>query len=103
MNRLQELFDQHQELIIPESAQQEELDEQIFMVLDLETMVLAYAEALLTNVDPKFTLDTENLERMQSNIMRFSDLGEEDQAIQEQLLAILDSLRAMRDVIEQLS
>ena len=103
MNRLQELFDRHQELIIPESAQQEELDEQIFMVLDLETMVLAYTEALLTNVDPKFTLDTENLERMQSNIMRFSDLGEEDRAIQEQLLAILDSLRSMRDVIVQLS
>ena len=103
MKRLQELFDKHQELVIPESAPQEELDEQIFMVLDLETMVLAYTEALLTNVDPKFTLDTENLDRMEANIRRFSDLGDEDRLIQEQLLAILDSLRKMRDLIAELS
>ena len=102
MKRLQELFDHHQTLIVPDSAQFDELDEQIFMVLDLETMVLAYTEALLTGVDPKFTLDTENLERLAANIARFSELNESDRAIQSQLLALLDSLRNLRDYLAQL-
>ena len=103
MNRLQELFDFHQTLVVPDSAQFDELDEQIFMVLDLETMVLAYTEALLTDVDPKFTLDTENLDRLAANIARFSDLNEFDRTIQSQLLALLDSLRNLRDHLAQLS
>ena len=103
MNRLQELFDFHQTLVVPDSAQFDELDEQIFMVLDLETMVLAYSEALLTDVDPKFTLDTENLDRLAANIARFSDLNEFDRTIQSQLLALLDSLRNLRDHLAQLS
>lgn len=103
MKRLQELFDIHQTLVVPDSAQFDELDEQIFMVLDLETMVLAYTEALLTDVDPKFTLDTENLDRLAANIARFSELNESDRAIQDQLLALLDSLRNLRDHLAQLS
>ena len=103
MKRLQELFDYHQTLTVPDSAQFDELDEQIFMVLDLETMVLAYTEALLTDVDPKFTLDTENLERLAANIARFSELNESDRTIQSQLLALLDSLRNLRDHLAQLS
>ena len=101
MKRLQELFDYHQTLVVPDSAEYDELDELIFMVLDLETMVLAYTEALLTNVDPKFTLDTENLERQAKNIARFSDLNESDHMIQAQLLALLDSLRNIRDHLAQ--
>ena len=103
MNRLKELFDIHQTLVVPDSAEFDELDEQIFMVLDLETMVLAYTEALLTDVDPKFTLDTENLDRLAANIARFSELNESDRAIQSQLLALLDSLRNLRDQLAQLS
>ncbi|MAA78752.1 MAG: hypothetical protein CL916_05790 [Deltaproteobacteria bacterium] len=103
MNRLKELFDIHETLIVPDSAQFDELDEQIFMVLDLETMVLAYTEALLTDVDPKFTLETENLDRLAANIARFSELNESDRAIQAQLLALLDSLRNLRDHLAQLS
>lgn len=103
MKRLQELFDIHQTLVVPDSAQFDELDEQIFMVLDLETMVLAYTEALLTDVDPKFTLDTENLDRLAANIARFSELNESDRAIQDQLLSLLDSLRNLRDHLAQLS
>ena len=103
MNKLKELFDFHQTLVVPDSAQFDELDEQIFMVLDLETMVLAYTEALLTDVDPKFTLDTENLDRLAANIARFSELNESDRAIQAQLLALLDSLRNLRDHLAQLS
>ena len=102
MNKLKELFDFHQTLVVPDSAQFDELDEQIFMVLDLETMVLAYTEALLTDVDPKFTLDTENLDRLAANIARFSELNESDRAIQAQLLALLDSLRNLRDHLAQL-
>lgn len=103
MNRLRNLFDVHQTLPVPDSAQFDELDEQIFMVLDLETMVLAYTEALLTDVDPKFTLETENLDRLAANIARFSELNESDRAIQVQLLALLDSLRNLRDHLAQLS
>ena len=103
MKRLQELFDLHQTLVIPDSAEFDELDEQIFMVLDLETMVLAYTEALLTGVDPKFTLHTENLDRLAANIARFSELNESDRAIQAQLLSLLDSLRNLRDHLAQLS
>ena len=103
MNRLKELFDIHQTLVVPDSAEVDELDEQILMVLDLETMVLAYTEALLTDVDPKFTLDTENLDRLAANIARFSELNESDRAIQSQLLALLDSLRNLRDQLAQLS
>ena len=103
MNRLRELFNIHQTLVVPDSAEFDELDEQIFMVLDLETMVLAYTEALLTDVDPKFTLDTENLDRLAANIARFSELNESDRAIQSQLLALLDSLRNLRDQLAQLS
>ena len=103
MNRLKELFDIHQTLVVPDSAEFDELDEQIFMVLDLEAMVLAYTEALLTDVDPKFTLDTENLDRLAANIARFSELNESDRAIQSQLLALLDSLRNLRDQLAQLS
>ena len=103
MKRLQELYEIHQQLTIPDTAHQEELDEQIFMVIDLETMVLAYTEALLTNVDPKFVLDTENLDRMYQNIARFSDLSSEDHTIQVQLLSALDSLRNIRDHHAELS
>ena len=103
MKRLQELFDIHQTLVVPDSAEFDELDEQIFMVLDLETMVLAYTEALLTGVDPKFTLDTENLDRLAANIARFSELNQSDRAIQDQLLSLLDSLRNLRDHLAQLS
>lgn len=103
MKYLQELFDYHQTLVIPDSAEYDELDEQIFMVLDLETMVLAYTEALLTDVDPKFTLDTDNLERQAKNIARFTELNESDRAIQDQLLALLDSLRNIRDHLAQLT
>ena len=103
MKHLQMLFDAHQTLVVPDSAEFDELDEQIFMVLDLETMVLAYTEALLTGVDPKFTLDTENLDRLAANIARFSELNESDRVIQAQLLALLDSLRNLRDHLAQLS
>jgi hypothetical protein len=103
MKRLKELYEIHQQLTIPDVAYQEELDEQIFMVIDLETMVLAYTEALLTDVDPKFILDTEHLDRMYQNIERFSDLREEDRMIQGQLLAALDSLRNIRDHLAELS
>ena len=96
---LQELYDAHEALSAPDKADQEELDEQIFMVLDLETMVLAYTEAMLQGVDPKFTLDTDNLERMANNIKKFTDLSEADQLVQNELLNILDSLRRIRDFI----
>ena len=97
---LQELYDAHEQLPVPDSAEREELDEQIFMVLDLETMVLAYTEATLKGVDPKFALDTENLERMYANIVRFTDLSISDQQVQYNLIALLDSLRQIRDLLK---
>gem|GEM_PF-4638004 len=100
MKSLEERLQAHQLLVIPESAEHEELDEQIFMVLDLETMVLAYAEATAQGIDPKFTLDTDNLERMAKNLHRITNLGEGDRLVQEQLLAILDSLRCFRDLLD---
>ena len=99
MSTLEELLAAHQRLVIPDTAKNEELDEQIFMILDLETMVLAYAEATFQGIDPKFSLDTENLERMAKNVHRISDLDEGDRLIQNQLLAILDSLRSFRDLL----
>ena len=99
---LQELYDAHEELPVPETAQREELDEQIFMVLDLETMVLAYTEATLQGIDPKFSLDTDNLERMYKNILRFQDLNESDQKVQHDLLKMLDSLRQIKDLLATL-
>ena len=96
---LQELYDAHELLSAPDKAEKEELDEQIFMVLDLETMVMAYTEAMLKGVDPKFTLDTDNLDRMANNIKTFTDLSESDQGVQQELLTLLDSLRRIRDLI----
>ena len=102
MKRLQELFDIHQTLVVPDSAQFDELDEQIFMVLDLETMVLAYTEALLTGVDPLHWILKILIASRQTSLGS-QNLNESDRAIQDQLLALLDSLRNLRDHLAQLS
>ena len=99
---LQDLYNAHEQLSVPDKAEREELDEQIFMVLDLETMVLAYTEATLQDIDPKFTLDTENLERMYKNILRFENLSDSDQKVQQDLLKMLDSLRKIKDLLATL-
>ena len=97
---LKKLLEHHQQLVIPDGAEHEELDEQIFMVLDLEIMVLAYAEATYQGIDPKFSLTTDNLDRMTNNVHRIANLGEDDRLVKEQLLSILDSLRSFRDFFD---
>ena len=62
MKKLQALYDRCDALSMPDKATEEELDEQIFMVIDIETMLMAYAEAVLTDIQPKFSLDGDNLE-----------------------------------------
>ena len=99
METLQSLYDFCESLPIPDKGTEEELDEQIFMVIDLETMIMAYAEASLSGVQPKFSLDGDNIEKLQRNVGRFQELGEEDQVVQKQLLEKLAVLKEIRDLL----
>ena len=75
MKKLQALYDRCDALSMPDKATEEELDEQIFMVIDIETMLMAYAEAVLTDIEPKFSLDGDNIEKLQRNVGRFHNLS----------------------------
>ena len=50
MSKLKSLYEHCESLPIPDKGIEEELDEQIFMVIDLETMIMAYAESVLQEV-----------------------------------------------------
>ena len=99
MEELKSLYDRCESLPIPDKGTEEELDEQIFMVIDLETMIMAYAEASLAGIQPTFSLDGDNIEKLQRNVGRFQELSEEDQAVQKQLLEKLAVLREIRDLL----
>ena len=99
MSKLQSLYDYCETLPIPDKGVEEELDEQIFMVIDLETMIMAYAEAILQGIEPNFSLDGDNIEKLQKNVGRFQDLVESDQRVQQELLEKLSALQQIRDFL----
>ena len=101
MQELQNLYDRCESLPIPDKGEEEELDEQIFMVIDLETMIMAYAEASLKNIKPNFSLDGDNIEKLQRNVGRFQGLSESDQVVQRQLLEKLSVLKEIRNLLTQ--
>ena len=98
MADLQLLYDQCELLPVPDKGTEEELDEQIFMVIDLETMIMAYAEASLKGIQPNFSLDGDNIEKLQRNIGRFENLIDSDRVVQRQLLEKLAVLKEIRDL-----
>ena len=85
---------------MPDKGTEEELDEQIFMVIDLETMIMAYAEASLKGIQPNFSLDGDNIEKLQRNVGRFENLTVSDQSVQTQLLEKLAVLKEIRDLLQ---
>ena len=99
MSTLQSLYDDCESIVVPDTAVEEELDEQIFMVIDIETMVMAYAEAVLSGIKPNFSLDVDNLEKLQKNVGRFEELASSDIEVQQQLLKKLTALKKIRDLL----
>ena len=97
---LQEMIDQHEALPMPESADDDVLDDLIFMAHDQETMVLGYAEAMITGVSPGFELDASRIEKHISELNRFDHLNTSDTVVQIQLLERLTSLVLIRDYLK---
>ena len=102
MEELMKLIAIHESLPIPESAQDDILDDLLFLVFDLETMVMGYVDALIGNVDPGFELDAAQAEVFLQKLMALDSLGEEDRIVQEQIAHLLRSLIRVRDQLSQM-
>ena len=100
MMTLEEMIVQHESLPMPESADDDVLDDLIFMAHDQETMVLGYADALMTGVAPGFELDASRIEKHISELNRFDNLNDSDGVVQQLLLARLTSLVVIRDYLK---
>ena len=85
---------------MPDRAEDDVLDDLIFMAHDQETMVLGFADALLTGVSPGFELDATRIEKHISELIRFEQLSEADQAVRQGLLNRLRSLVVIRDFLK---
>ena len=85
---------------MPDHADDDVLDDLIFMAHDQETMVLGFADALMTGMSPGFELDASRIEKHISELQRFRDLNESDGEVQKALLARLISLAAIRDYLK---
>ena len=100
---LQQLFDRHEALPLPHSAQDDALDGLIFLIADLNEMVLAYLEAMLMSVDPKFDPNIQDSERLFRKLMAIDGLNGEDQQKKQQLEVVLRSLLGIRDHLKDLN
>ena len=97
---LKEMFDSHEALKMPIKAKDDELDDLLFMIIDLETVVMGYAEALLSGIVPKFDLDADHAEKQLRSLMRLNEMCDEDQAIRNELVIIIQSLIRLRDYMK---
>ncbi len=98
---LQEMFDYHNSLEIPIKAEDELLDELLFMVIDLDTVVMGYAEAILKDISPQFELDADRAEKNQLELRRLQGLNKSDQDIQKTIDRLLTSLIGIRDHLKE--
>ena len=96
---LEEMVVKHEALPMPESASDDVLDDLIFMAHDQETMVLGYADALMSGVSPGFDLDAGRIEKHIAELNRFENLNTSDLIVRQELLNRLNSLVVIRDYL----
>ena len=94
---LKEMIAKHEALPMPDRADDDVLDDLIFMAHDQETMVLGYADALIKGVSPGFELDGSRIEKHLSELKRFDQLNADDTAVCRALTIRLNSLIIIRD------
>ena len=97
MSELMRLIAHHESLPVPESAQDDILDDLLFLVLDLETMVMGYVDAIVENIDPGFELEAEQAEIFLQKLRALELLSEADSLVQAQTEYLLLSLIQVRN------
>ena len=97
---LEEMIQQHESLSMPDRADDDVMDDLIFMTHDMETMVLGYADAILAGLPPGFELDASRIEKHMFELNRFEKMTPNDCNVQRDLLARLSSLVRIRDYLK---
>ena len=97
MEELLRLVAKHENLPRPEGAADDVLDDLLFLTFDLETMVMGYVDALIARIDPGFTLEAEQAERLLNKVETIGPLNDGDSIIKEQVEHLLRSLILVRD------
>ena len=103
MEVLLSLIAKHENLPIPESAQDDILDDLLFLIFDLETMVMGYVDALVEKVDPGFELEAQQAEIFLQKLRVLEGLSSADLVVQEQADHLLVSLITVRDHLSTMS
>lgn len=96
---LTQLFAQQESFSLPQKALDEELDELLFMVIDLDTSIMGFAEAILSGDQPPFSLDAHHAEKVFSSLQGLDSLSGTDIQCQQQLHVYLQGLIQLRDFL----
>lgn len=103
MEELIRLVALRENLTLPEKATNEVLDDLLFFVQDIDTMVMGYVDGVLAGIDPGFELDVDGAERFLSKLRAVDDLSPEDQLSHKQAELLLLLLIQIRDHLGSMS
>ena len=103
MEELMRLIAIHENLPIPDKAQDDILDDLLFLAFDLETMVMGYVDAIIGKVEPGFELEAEHAEIFLQKLQALDSLSKEDIVIQEQIEHVLRSLIRVRNQLSKMN
>ena len=96
---IKNMFEKHEALPIPETATDDALDGLLFLIVDLNEMAMAHIEAQLAGIDPGFELDIQDADRLHRKLLALDGLSGADLDIKQQLMNLVTSLIAIRNVL----